>query len=628
MMMTSKRPTINSETLRQNFPTLYQELFSSCQVVVSAADSFFWGGEYARFFGGMAIQQKLPLKTTVGLEFLTEKKFCFGNLYGYNPTKNKFEQQPYDFAKTIRLTNFLKEYWPTLDPQGRIKGLRIHFLSESRCGGGLGTTGVLMANLSACLLLAANRVSIEDISGWNNANVDDLLNHTDYESFRTVFRLAWRLTAINRDGNSSGATSFCAMMKTQYPVIFFSKNINKYLDHPSIKEPKTNLENCEIINEIPFWGSKLEEVFPLRLPQPWPIDIVRIFSGTSINTENIFKSLLKFKGDIEELEETVNKELAPNVHTEELDIRYLFNSGTDVTEKNRQFTYNNYINIFNITTIELLLAIKDLFLLGPNEDSLRKFVGVIRQAQDFNHFLGHSTPILDDICQSFGQTIAAENEFHIAGAKIEGIGKGGHIVCIGPADTISDKLVDQAHTLSEETKKDISIDWISSTDGFGEAGLTVEQFIPKSLYSSYVSPQCQRLTLHSNANTEVKIIDPQQTQDAIAGYDLTLFMPEHKILIKGKVLSSKEIPSAKATTDIIYKILQNPDFKIPNSAFGDTSYGQSRYELQSKIIIPLNKAFQTIAGRKLDFQVHGGMYDDYTVSLNTKGLKIAVVDCI
>jgi len=418
------------------------------------------------------------------------------------------------------------------------------------------------------------------------------------------------------------------MMKTQYPVIFFSKNINKYLNHSSIDSPKNNLENCEIIDEIPFWGSKLEEVFPLRLPQPWPIDIVRIFSGTLINTENIFKSLLKFKGDIEELEETINKELAPNVHTEELDIRYLFNSSAPDQHSNHQFTYNNYINIFNITTIELLMALKDLFLLGPNEESLRKFVSVIRQAQDFNHFLGHSTPILDDICERFGESIAADNEFHIAGAKIEGIGKGGHIVCIGPADAISDSLVDEALTLSEETKKDIYIDWISSIDGFGESGLTVEQFIPKSLYSSYVSPQCQRLTCYVNGGTEVKIIDPHQAQEVINSYDLALFMPEHKILIKGKVLSSKEIPSAKATTEIINKILQNPDCKISNSAFSETSYGQSRYELQSKIIIPLSKSFQKITGRKLDFQVHGGMYDDYNVSLNTKNLKIAVLDCI
>ncbi|MCX6808794.1 MAG: hypothetical protein NTW50_03970 [Candidatus Berkelbacteria bacterium] len=625
MMTANKRQPLNSQNLRNAFPNLYQDIFSTCQVVISAADSFFWAGEYARFFGGLAIQQKLPTKALIGLEFLNEKKFCFGRLHAYNPTNNSFHEQNFDFAKEIRLTNFLREYWPTLDPEGKIKGLRIHIISESRCGGGLGTTGVLMACLAASLLLTAGQITMEEITSWDSVNVDDLLTNPEYENFRICFRLAWRLSAIVRDGNSSGATSFCAMLRTQYPVIFFSRNIYQYLNDPTITAPKNNLENCAVVEEIPFWGSKLEEIFPLRLPQPWPIDIVRIFSGTLINTENIFKSLLKFKGDIEELEDTINKELAPNVHTEDLSFRYLLNA---TGNNDQQFTYYNYINIFNITTIELLLALKNLFLLGPNEESLRRFVGVIRQAQDFNHFLGHSTPLLDKICQSFDETISSENEFQIAGAKIEGIGKGGHVVCIGPADTVTTKVVDKAEALAEETKKDIYIDWISSLDGFGEAGLVVEQFIPKSHYSSYVSPQCQRLTSFTNSNSEIKIVEPHKAQEIIQDYDLALFMPEHKILIKGEVLSSKEIPSAKAATEIINKILQSPDFKITNAGFAETSYGQSRYELQSKIIIPLGKAFQKITGNKLDFQVHGGMYDDYTVSLNIKNLKIAVVDNI
>ena len=626
-MTISNRPPINSARLRQNYPALYQELFSSCQVVVSAADSFFWSGEYARSFGGLTIQQKLPTKTILGLEFLNEKKFCFADLSSFNPTKMAFEQRSFGFVKETRLINFLKEYWPTLDPQGRIKGFRIHVISESRCGDGLGKTGLLVSCLSACMLLAANRVSTDEINNWSNATVDQLLNDKKYSSFSTIFRLAWRLGAINRNGNAAGSTSFCALLKTQYPILFISKNINDYLAHPSVASPKTTLENCEVINEIPFWGSRLEEIFPLRLPQPWPINIARVFSGTTINSENIFKSLSKLKSDIETLQNVVADEIAPHVHTDEPSILSLFDPA-ETSEKKNQFSYSNYIDIFNIASIELLFAFRNLFQFGSNEDSLRKFVNVIHQIQDFNHFLGHSTPPIDELCARFSQIIASDNEFHLGSAKIDGIGKSGHIVCAGPAEMIPDHLTQEAARVSEQTGKDIFVDWLSSVDGFGEDGLTVEQFIPKSIYSSYVSPQCHRLTLFHNAIPEVKIVEPNIVHDLIKEYDIALLVPEHKILIRGKSLTSKDIPSTKATIEILSKILSSADFKIANSLFSDSSYGQSRYELQSKIIIPLNKVFYKIAGKKLDFQIHGGMYDDYSVSLNAKNLKIALIDSV
>ncbi|MCL5407739.1 MAG: hypothetical protein M1429_04585, partial [Patescibacteria group bacterium] len=83
-----------------------------------------------------------------------------------------------------------------------------------------------------------------------------------------------------------------------------------------------------------------------------------------------------------------------------------------------------------------------------------------------------------------------------------------------------------------------------------------------------------------------------------------------------------------ATIEIITKIIESPQLMIKNKSFNDHTYGQNRYDLQSKIFIPLNKALQKIAKKKLDFQIHGGIYDNFSVSLNIKNLDIVLIDCV
>lgn len=621
----AKRQKINSISLRQNFPSYYQDLFSSCQIVVSTSDSLFWAGEYARFFGGLTILQKLPTKNLVGLEIINEPKICFAEkLYGFVPSRNSFEHVPFDPAKDERLLAFLQRYWPKLDIEGKIKGFKIHILSESHCGGGLGTTGVYLSCLAAGMYLLAGKVTLEEINKWQICSTAELINSPKHINFRNIFRLAWRLTAVCRDGYSSGATSFAAMLHSPYPIFYFSKNMAKYINPASISL-RNDLANCEIIESVPFWGGKMEEIFPLLMPQPWPIDIGRIFSGTLINTETIFKMLSKLISDIDKLQNNINKELAPKTQVGHLDINSLFDFSQ---ERNEYCSYLDFLDIFNILSIKMAFALKELFIAGPNEESLRQFISSIHQFQDFNHFLGHSTPLLDEICRRFTTIIAKENEFNLAGAKIEGIGKGGHILFIGPTGTMSDRMTTKAENLAKELGQDIYLDWASWIDGFGESGITVEQFIQAKKYSEFISDQANRLTTFIKGTQETKIIEPNKVETMIKDFDLSLVIPHHRLFIKGIHLSSKEIPSAKSTIEILLKILDHPRHKISNKLFADSSYGQSRYDLQSKIFIPLNKALQKYAKRKLDFQISGGMYDDYTVTLNPNNIKIALIESI
>lgn len=618
------RQKINSITLRENYPDYYRDIFSSCQVVVSASDTFFWAGEFARFFGGLTIMQKLPTKNLVGLEVLDQEEICFADkLLGYTPAKKQFHHVPFDSAKEKRLLSFLKKYWPTINTGKEIKGFKIHILSESHCGGGLGTTGVYLACLSTCMHLLAGKIINEDLENWAITSTNDLLNKDEYQNFRDVFRFAWRLTAISRGGHSAGATAFMSMLHTPYPIFYFSKNMSNYINSTSMVLD-SNLEDCGIVEKIPFWGSKMEEIFPMEVPQPWPIDVGRVFSGTTINTETIYHMLSKMITDIDQLQRKIDIELAPKTKVGKLDINSLFDFNQ---ERNEYCSYLDFVDVYNILAVQLSFTLKDLFI-GPIsvEESLRNFFSIIHKIQDYNHFLSHSNPHLDEVCKKISEFTANENEFNFGSAKVESIGKGGHILFTGPTGAMPEDMPEKVEKFACESKKNIYLDWASWIDGFGESGITVEQNISAGKYSEFITKNAVRVTKYFNGNIEIKIVAEEEALKLIKDSDLTLDARNHKILIAGESLHSKEIFSAKATVDILHKILASPCNKIFNKEFANSSYGQSRYDLQSKIFIPLDKALQNHLGKKLDFHISGGMYDDFSVCANLQKLKISLIE--
>ena len=67
--MIQGRIRMNSASLQEKFPEIYQELFSHADIVTSAPGNFYWIGEYAIVFAGaLGIKQNIPLRVYVGIE--------------------------------------------------------------------------------------------------------------------------------------------------------------------------------------------------------------------------------------------------------------------------------------------------------------------------------------------------------------------------------------------------------------------------------------------------------------------------------------------------------------------------------------------------------------------------------
>jgi mevalonate kinase len=238
---------MNSQTLKQKFPKIYQEFFSKCQRVVSSPHSFFWTGDFSGFYGGLTISQKIPLRFYVGLEEINPIRFEIQRkILAFVPYRRNFVEIQLDDYLFEKLNSLLSKY---------LKGSKIYFLSEIPLGSSLGGLGAI----SACLAMLITTKNLEKI-----------------------FLLAWQIVKELQQGRSSGATAFASLSNSPYPIVFYSKG-KKY------------------------WGGPLDQFYSLPPMPSWPIDFGLIFSGNFVQGASVIASALEIKNILEKRESQIKK---------------------------------------------------------------------------------------------------------------------------------------------------------------------------------------------------------------------------------------------------------------------------------------------------------------------------------
>src|SRR3989338_7474883 len=83
---------INSAVLQRRHPSVYEDMFHACPVVVSVPLSLVWSPNYAVGPGGLGIVSKLPARAYVGVEPTAESGVQFGPFKYYIPESDTFEE--------------------------------------------------------------------------------------------------------------------------------------------------------------------------------------------------------------------------------------------------------------------------------------------------------------------------------------------------------------------------------------------------------------------------------------------------------------------------------------------------------------------------------------------------------
>jgi len=183
------------------------------------------------------------------------------------------------------------------------------------------------------------------------------------------------------------------------------------------------------------------------------------------------------------------------------------------------------------------------------------------------------------------------------------------------------EIIQLVQELQKEMKNAIHIDFASWRDGWGSEGLKVHQCLSKSVYSEFVKPGTKELVrwtiegeLHRGAVSKVTAKE----------FDLFLDTTKGKIFIGGKAVTSKEIPSQKASLKILEVLMDRMGESVGNENLPVRTYSGYRNELQGKIVGPLDKVLRERLDKELGVAIHGKL-TGYTVRWDPKEITIGLL---
>lgn len=107
-------------------------------------------------------------------------------------------------------------------------------------------------------------------------------------------------------------------------------------------------------------------------------------------------------------------------------------------------------------------------------------------------------------------------------------------------------------------------------------------------------------------------------------FDLLLDQINNKVYIQGEPVNSQKLPSQKALVTILAKLLQTDCWQLKNSEIPLETYANSRYDLHGKVVIPFTRTLNHSAA-DFSLKLSGGLYDDYTLTLEANRLKTGLV---
>lgn len=379
---------------------------------------------------------------------------------------------------------------------------------------------------------------------------------------KELFLKAWGIAKKLQTGRTLGATAYAALSESSYPIVFYSEG-SKY------------------------WAKPLDEIAKLPANPVWPVDFGLIFSGKLVQGAAVIASAEEVKRISEEREAKLNfKKIIKN------------------------HFWQDYINFLKQITNQNLYALTDLFQKGAHEDTLKYFFNTLNQYQNLLHFLEISNPEIDRIYGRIHDISNASENRVGSGVKITGVGKGGMVLFALPYGQYRSQIE------KEFGKMLVYASW---RDGTGAQATTIDQNISQAKYSQFIDKNSYVLTAYSGDEVKKMIVSESKLKKC--DMDLIVDSYNKKIIVPGKEISSKNLPSQKSSAIILCKLLNTKDMTLKNSDLPG-SYASSRFDLQSKITSQISK----LAG--IDFEISGSIYDNYTLKVKKITGKIGVLEKI
>lgn len=609
----------NTEALQQRHRKVYEDFFAQNDVALSSGQGYSMVTGLSWRVGAPAIYHKLPFRCYIGVAKGKKRgKIYPGTVFYYSARLDKF--LPSEDAVT----------WDVVLPQ--IKRMLTKELGENFEGITLsvlmerpedrGTDNAISQTMAAACYLYHGVVSPKQLSELPSLSSAEIQEQKTPAAklFRKIHREGVKLTSLEQTGTAAGSGGFAHLLDSELPVVHVTEERAGSIKAPygdGSLPPIDVKGDVDQVDNLKSWGFRLNEMadvrgdFPLEVVSIFPGSARVMFSASEYTATTLLPSFDTLRDDAKDLFSSVDtksdKRLPPF-------LKYLDQDGRYWQEYARGQVYvrlyflralvNLYKNKWSSAfRADFLEAVKSMFSLNaPFEETpsvnLQKIVRALRDK-------------------------ANKKRVSIAIRTYSWGKQDGNILIYFPPKKFRAAVEEVVEDMRKEVDDAVHIDFSSRYDGWGKKGLRVEQAISHKVFSGFTNKNAKRVTVYTKAGSKAKIAERVSNKK----YDVVVNKVDDKIYIAGQECSSKELPSQKATVEILSALLDHEGKAVSNIDLPKNSYTSYRNELQGKIITPLVKLVKQRTGKELDLHIEGKLMN-FNVSLDIDGLKIAHIDKI
>ncbi len=606
-----------SISLRERHGKTYHELYSRCFLVTSAPATFCWAGEYTHHIGAPIILQNLPLRISVGLEQLkVNGRIEIVDLM-YVPSVDQFKSQMNPVHRK-KLERYITELCTMHFGSPNFPGLRIHSLSEVPFGSGLSASGAFASALAVALLLANGKLQSAEIAEWSSLRTPLLPQN---RAFDKTFRLAWKIATLLHDGISTGSTAFSALIGSVYPLVYYSERRGGLtLTSEDPRVPLNVRENYQLLDRLFYGGIKLDELFGWKDQPTWPVDCYLIYSGKR-GGGRLTKSVGEIDDTLAEIGAMLDRSFGftksePNAFTP-LFYQLFQKEGPEGMRM-------NYLGTPAVLVLQVLYGLREIFELGSSERSIHNLLEALNWFHDSMKFLGRWTPEIDSMTSTLRTRLPESLGIDEVGVKMTGSGRGGDLLVVTASDGAQETIEAEVQHLRTTSHRGAWLDYASPRDGWEDRGILIEQYLKESLYSPFVTKGSVVLSVFSQQGQSSITLSLEEFERTKMRFPLFIDSTTDELSILGRVLTSKQLKSSKATVAFLNILLSRIGQILPKSDLPTNSYTVDRNELQSKIIGPLQTVLRRTLKQILPLSVRGPVRQ-YTVTLNSPPFDIVLL---
>lgn len=616
--MLSYKPK-NTEALQEQFGEAYKEFFCKNDVVVSLDFSCSLTPGLSWRVGAPSLIQKLPFRSYVGIETNGEEGLVRrGKTLFFSEHEQEFHEPNYDSLKWERIPEFLQNYIKNKLRKDDFNGVTINVLTEFPEDRGPDTSVSL--GIIVSLGIYFGFWSADQIKELTNVILEkgSCINPEVPPLFREILLDAGKFLAVG--GGGSGAVAFTSLIESGMPVIYFNEERGG-----SVEKPYHNLlpfdmsANPDLLEKMNWWGFRLNELDDVE--GSFPLDVVSIYPGSArILTSDVDYVNKVLIPSFDELRDYIKKVIVVSDSDNEKELRppsFLREMKTD----------GKYWQEFASGQIYTrLLLFKNLVYLYKHR---RSSATISQFLESMNSMVGVNAPF-EELPSYNLQHVIAEIRKAATARKIE-IGlramywgkEDGNVFVFSRPKSFRDGIEEAILGLQESYNPKIRADFVSWKDGWGKDGVKVEQSVGHGIYSIFFDKSARKITVFEKGNQDEKRVSGEEIK--IEDYDLLLDVENNEIYIKGKTFTSKDLPTKKATIELLSFLFKKSSQIFKNLQLPESGYTKYRNELQGKIVTPLDKLLKEHVGKISGIKITGQL-TSFFVQFNPKGLKFGIIE--